>query len=228
MQIIWWKGCDLSLNHNMYLWISLGNSFFSEENIIKLLDFSLKNSKSKKIVILIADSIQIFNYIWIKKVSLEKAQDLVTKASQQKKYEIENIVQKFFSKENIEIIFWDDISKTFEYTQQRNILQAEYDKKEKFYQEITNFVIEYIVWIWRTPNKRAVENSVQYILSELPFILGWIEWKNEYYTAYVYPSVWVWKLMVNIQNWTFPELLEKLNLKNLAIQIIYHHETNLR
>jgi hypothetical protein len=123
----------------------LGNSFFSEENIIKLLDFSLKNSKSKKIVILIADSIQIFNYIWIKKVSLEKAQDLVTKASQQKKYEIENIVQKFFSKENIEIIFWDDISKTFEYTQQRNILQAEYDKKEKFYQEITNFVIEYIV-----------------------------------------------------------------------------------
>lgn len=219
MKIIWWKNIDKNINnHNIFLWISLWNSFFNcENNIIKYIEFAKKYTKNR-IVILIADEIQKYNYIRQKKCSIEKAEKKVQEEKNKKTKYLNEIIKNYFPNDNIHIIYRKDIIDENYNNDLKKILD-EYNKKEIFFHNINTFVNKHIQKIWRTVNIKSTSNSALYILHEIPLLVKGFIYQWEKYSCYPYPTIWVWKILVDIQNGKYPDIKKILNW-TLAIQCI--------
>ncbi len=219
MKIIWWKEVDLNINnHNIYIWISLWNNFFNETNIKKYIEWWLKNTK-KNICILIVDSIQKYNYVWQRKISLDKANKIAKNNWLSKQKIIKKILSENFFNKKIDIILWDNLF-NYDYSIDLDYVFEEYNKKTDFYNDINLFVSTYIRSIWRTVKEKSIKNSAEYILREIPFLVKGFTYKNCDYTCYPYPILWVWLILEKIQNNIYPNLYKKLNIKKFAIQVI--------
>ena len=178
---------------DIFIGISMGNQFLTPELVKKYVKWAHKYTKGDA-VILIADDIDVVNWMIFRDLSQEEAQKKV----EQKAYGIKGMFDKairnlarkegdptYISK--VYILFWEDI-RNHGYDHMREILAHEYQTNREFRKQILYFVDKYI-------ELRGVQVSVPdkdrlagYIIDELPILLGGLFWNNKLYNLILYPT----------------------------------------
>lgn len=99
-----------SRKFNIFIGISLGNKYFSKENIKDYLLWALENTK-EKVAILIPDKIHAVNYEVRSKYSKERAENLAFREGEKVKAVVENILSEIESEKRalLNILKWESI-----------------------------------------------------------------------------------------------------------------------
>jgi len=198
---------------NILLGISLGNKFFSEENIKEYILWALENTK-EKVVILIPDKIHAINYKVKNKYTEEKAIRRAAKEGEKIVRKIKNILDEIApEKEKIEIIKWEDIE-TDDHSKKVKVLKEEFVKNSQFRKQILNIVKENVQSDKLSDND--YEKLCSYPLEELPFLISGVKYKEIHYDLLPYPGISkIDYLVIDLQEGkTFPEITQKLNIKD--------------
>lgn len=203
-----------SRKFNILMGISLGNLYFSKENIRKYILWALENTR-KNVLVFIADKNHSINLNlrrdYSKKESIKKAIKIGD--------EIENSIVKIIKglpkeKQNlIKIMRWGDLDNSKIYQQRVKIIKKYSDKDKNFKLAVMNIVVNEVKI--EEDNLKTIEGLSQYVLNELPLFIDYVEYQNENYDLIPYPGGdELNDLALDIQNGkSFPELTKKLKLE---------------
>lgn len=198
---------------NIFIGVSLGNKYFSEENIKDYLLWALENTK-EKVAILIPDKIHSVNYEVKSSYSKKRAEKLAFKEGEKVKSVIENIFKELSPERRaiVDILKWEDIE-TDEYKIMVAILREEFGKNEKFRNLIIEIVKENVQS--KDPDGSDYEKLAIYPLEELPMLVSGIEHRGTRYDLLPYPGISkIDHLAIDLQEGkNFPEITKKLNIK---------------
>jgi tRNA-dependent cyclodipeptide synthase len=221
------RGADLkevkSKKFNIYLGISLGNKWFTEEHIKGYLVWAIENTKHK-VAILIADTIHALNYEFRNKLKREKA----IKKSLKKGDEFELLIKKIIlqlpksEQDKIEIIRWNKLEDNLERKDLVSQLYKEFERNCKFKSKIIEIVKSHLSKEKRKFDEKAIGKMCNYILDELPELFSGFSYKGVYYNAYIYPQdSALTDFVEEIQTKKlFPEFSEKFEIKkNIFIEL---------
>jgi tRNA-dependent cyclodipeptide synthase len=176
---------------NIFVGISLGNKLLTPELAKKYVKWAHKYTRDDALI-LIADEIDIINWVVFRGFSHKEAKKKV----RQKAYGITGMFEKAkreLYKENndpsyitkVHIIFWEDI-KNPEFLHFKEILTEQYNQNEKFKNKILYFVNKYIELRETKVSSKAKDQLADYIISELPTLIGGIFWNNTLYNLILY------------------------------------------
>nr|7QB8_A Chain A, Cyclodipeptide synthase [Parcubacteria bacterium RAAC4_OD1_1] len=186
------RGChknDIELKkYNIGVAISLGNKWFSIDNIEKLVKWSLLHTK-EYVIIYIADSIHGINLSVRNKLSDSHAEEVAIRYGRNLFIKIKERVSLSFSQdEQAKIIYatWSDIADS-KYKEKVKYLYNLYDKNINFKNYIENFVKEWVSKEKRTFNNNEINKFGRYILEELPELMVQVKARGVLFEAYVYP-----------------------------------------
>jgi len=178
---------------NIFVGISLGNKLLTPELAQKYVKWAHSHTKDNA-VILIADDIDTINWRVFIGLSQAEAEEKV----HQKGYGIKGLFDKAIRNlarqkndptyiARVHIIFWSDIKNTG-YEHLKETLAKEYKTNKEFREHVLYFVNKYI-------ELRDVEVSAEnkdaladYIISELPTLLGGLCWNDTLYNLVLYPT----------------------------------------
>lgn len=212
-----------SKKFNIVIGISLGNKWFTKENLREYLNWALENTKDK-VLVLIADKIQAINYN-IRNRKKSKARNL--RVALKNGLKIKNLIEKLileFPKEKqnkIEIFNWEQYEKFDKfYSKFAPIIYNEFEKNPKFQKEILQLIKKSLI-DKKFSDKEYLELS-KYLLEETIFTYSGMLTNNVYYGMYIYPSttpnlLFIEKLQ---QGKIFPELNKKLPKEKVALAIV--------
>ncbi len=202
--------------HNVWIGVSLGNKWFTKENLKKLIDFSLLYTKESLFICvpgrLHATNLRYFDNL-SRADSLKKAFEL----GDNKLLEVQDIVSNLDDKDKSKIILgnYDDVL-TPKFVKQREVLMREFAEKGEFYNSVIEISNEMIESRGRTQSNERSESVSLYILQELPLFLdGVVKIGTEIvYTAIFYPGLGKLDYLVAdiLNNNSFKNLREKLNI----------------
>ena len=179
---------------NIFVGISLGNKLLTPELAKKYVKWAHKNTKDSAVV-LIADDIDVINWMIFRGLSKEESENAVTR----KKYAMQGLFDKAIRvlarEENdptyitkVHIIFWNDI-RNEGFDDLKAILAEEYKLNNEFRKRVLYFVDNYVAL------REAIgisdedkDTLADYIISELPTLLGGIYWNNTLYNLCLYPT----------------------------------------
>lgn len=199
-------------NSNIFIGISLGNKYFSKENIRDYLLWALENTK-EKVAVLIPDKIHSVNYEVRSGYTKERALKTAVKKGEKIKEIIKNILNDLNpqKRDSVEILKWEDIE-TVEHKNSALILNKEFDKNEQFKNSVIEIVRENIQSEKLTDFD--YEKLASYPLEELPMLISGIEYKGVKYDLLPYPGISkIDYLAIELQEGgTFPEITEKLQI----------------
>jgi|SRR3989344_1285314 len=202
-----------SKKFNILIGISLGNKYFSEENIKNYLLWALENTKDK-VAILIPDKIHSVNYEVKSRYSKGRAEKLALREGKKIKNFCENILSQINPEKwaLVEILSWENIE-TDEHNNMAVVLREEFGKNKKFKNLIIEIVKESIQSTGLTDFD--YEKLSAYPLEELPILISGIEYRGTRYNLLPYPGVSkIDHLAIDLQEGkNFPEITEKLNIK---------------
>lgn len=209
--------------YNIFLWISLWNKYFSKENLEKYISWALKYS-NWKIVILIADIIHSINYEVFDWYNKERALKIALRKWDEKVSEILDIISNLPLKQQnlVKIIRWEDLMNQKNYSDSIIVIKDFYENNINFRETIYSIIKEHL-WdrVNRVKNISDFDKLAQYVLYELPFLLNWFEYEWLIFNLHPYPwlssldDLFFWIRNKNI----FPELAEKLDIKNHVAEI---------
>jgi tRNA-dependent cyclodipeptide synthase len=199
---------------NMLIGISLGNKYFSPENIREYINWALENTK-ERVAILIPDKIHAVNYEVKSGYKPERAVKLASKEGAKVQEVVEIILNELSEDKRslVEVLIWDKIE-TPEYQRMVAILRQEFKDNEKFRNLILEIVKENIKSEKLTD--ADYERLASYPLEELPMLISGIEYNGVKYDLLPYPGVsQIDYLVVDLQEGkSFPEITQKLNIKD--------------
>src|SRR3989344_1568465 len=209
-----------SRKFNILIAISIGNKWFlSTENLEEYLRWALKHTKDK-VLVLIADKIQIINYnvrnMGSKEYNLRRA----LKEGQKIKELIEDVISKFTSeqKEQIEILKWDDYKARDKfYPKILPLINREFKKNHLFKSDILNLIKSSI------KDKEFSEEEYfelsKYLIEEFALCYSGVYLDNNYYGLYLYPTLFPISLFIEKiqQGKIFSELTKKLPREKVAL-----------
>jgi len=202
-----------SKKFNIFIGISLGNKYFSEENIKDYLLWALENTK-EKVAILIPDKIHSINYEIKSGYSKDRAEKLAFREGEKIREMVENILAKLSSKKRalVDILKWENIQ-TSEHKFMVETLQKEFETNEEFKNLIIEIVKENVQS--EKMNNSDYEKLAIYPLEELPMLISGIEYNGLRYDLLPYPGISkIDHLTIDLQEGkSFPEITKKLNIK---------------
>jgi len=211
---------------NVFIGISLGNKLLTPELVEKYVKWAHKHTKDDAIV-LIADDIDIINWMIFRGLSKEEAEKKVEQKSYGIKGMFDKAIRNLAKKENdpsyitkVHIIFWSDI-RNKGYDHLREILAEEYKNNEQFKERILYFVNKYVELRDAEISKQDKDKLAGYIISELPTLLGGIYWNNKLYNLILYPTYVVSgmsQFVLDIRGGKFFES-SKLQLRQLGVMV---------
>ena len=211
---------------NIFVGISLGNKLLTPELAKHYVKWAHEKT-NKNVVILIADKIDAINWEVFRGLSHEDALE----KTEQKGYGISGMFDKArrtLAKEtgdtgyisNVHIIFWDDILNRG-YDMLRSVLENEYKTNIPFQEEVLYFVNKYCAL-------RDVEISTEkkhlladYILDELPTLIGGILWDKTLYNLILYPTyidTGMSQFVLDIRGGKYFDA-SKLNLRQISVLV---------
>ena len=207
-------------NSEIFLGFSLGNKYFSEQNIEKYILTAYKHTKSS-ILIIIPDELHAVNYEVRNKYKRKRA----LKVSLRKGMDMINTINKIISKINnikninIYILRWKQIQENQEYNQLREKINKEFNENIIFKQKIIQVVKDnikkdaYMIY--------QIEKLASYVLGELPILLQGFSYKNLNYTMHLYyKSSKLHELVSDIMQDSY--YIEKFNLEiGKRVKFIY-------
>src|SRR3989344_2787669 len=208
--------------HNIWLGISLGNKYFTKENIRKYLLWALDYTKHS-VLIVIGDAIHAVNLEVLDHKSPHAAFRKALKLGDKKFDEISSIINELTEDKKIKVKLarWKDILEVTQYQTDLIIIKDEFKSNKEFHDLIIDIVVcgrqdrsETLDAL--SPNK--LDRLAEYILNELPHFINGVQGygDNQIYTLLPYPGLSkLDELIIGLQNKTiFPELTRKLQIKN--------------
>lgn len=208
--------------HNIWLGISLGNKYFTKENIEKYIKWSIDNTK-EKVLVVIADMLHAINLEVLDGRTPEKALKKAIRIGDKKAKEITEIISGLSEpdREKVIVVRWKDILKNDIYKHNSSCVYSEFSTNKSFHDLIVNIVkigredrMEKILKMTDVEMNRFCE----YVLNELPHFINGVEIDNsdQVFTVIPYPGLSrLNELSVGLNNKTmFLELSSKLKITN--------------
>lgn len=205
---------------NIWIGISLGNKYFSRENIEKYLKWSLENTK-EKVAILIPDKIHAINYEIKSKYSKDRALRVALRKGENVKILVNEIISKLNTKASVEILKWADIEDKL-YLKRKDILYSEFENNPKFHNKIMEIIKESVGPEIIKLQESDYEKLASYPLDELPVLICGFKVNSTLFNLLPYPNVsLIDNLIIDLlESRNFPKLSEKLKItdKNYLIE----------
>ncbi|MCK4552604.1 tRNA-dependent cyclodipeptide synthase [Candidatus Pacearchaeota archaeon] len=205
-----------SKKFNIYVGISLGNKWFTKDNIREYLQWALKHTKNK-VGLLVADTLHAINY--------EVRNDMKKETSIKKSLRVGDKIIKMLNelikelpkevRKKVEIIRWEEVKKDIFNKKFIPVLYKEFEQNKEFKTSVINLVKDNLQNSKDKFDDEKIEKLAEYILEELPELLHGFTFKEIYYNCYLYPYDSSLTIFVEkIQNKElFSELHKKLDIK---------------
>ncbi len=193
--------------------ISLGNKWFTPDNTLGLIKWTLNHS-DQKVIFNIVDSLHVITVEVIENISKEKASERVKAMVDDFMAKLKPLIESNLTEEERDRIIyttWNDVI-TPEYQAQVNFLYEYYEKNEDFKNTIYGFVHNYIARKGAVYSDQNIHKLGSYIIEELPEITACVPIAGIVCDAYVYPfDGEVTRMVEKIQKGEiFPEIREKI------------------
>lgn len=202
-----------SKEYNIGVGISLGNKWFTPENILGLVQWSLKYTR-EKVVIYVADSIHALNIEARNDRSSKRAREIALLQGQKILNEVKARIDEKVSPQDrakISYAHWDELVDD-QYRENVNYLYKLFEDNGDFKDAILNLVQSHTRKESRSFSDVALKKMAQYILEELPEILCRVKIAGTVYDAYAYPfDGELCAFVEQLQNGEiFPEIKQKI------------------
>lgn len=178
---------------NIFIGISLGNKLLTPELAKKYVKWAHENTKDN-VVILIADDIDIVNWMVFRGLTRQESEVKVRQKGYGIKGLFDKAIRELAREENdptyiakVHIIFWSDIH-NHGYNHLKEILSEEYEDNQEFREKVLYFVDKYIELRNKEISDKEKDKLADYIVSELPTLLGGIYWNETLYNLVLYPT----------------------------------------
>jgi tRNA-dependent cyclodipeptide synthase len=168
--------------------ISLGNKWFTPENIFESIKWALNFSKGK-VVIYVADSIHAINVVVRNRKSMTAAKKITSEAGEDLFNKIKQKVKELPTDQAERLVFvkWDEIVDE-NFTRKLEFLRSEYAKAGPFQETIHQIVREHVSREDRNFSDEDINRLGSYIIEELPECLNRVPMKGIVVDAYTYPQ----------------------------------------
>ncbi len=180
---------DLESRHyNIGIGISLGNKWFSNENIIKLTKWALKHTR-ESVIIYVADSIHAINVEVRNRIRYEKALEKTIGQGEQLLTDLRRELKSILSSDDyrkVKYVQWDEIS-TELYQSKVQYLRMLYSNDLNFHAAIVNIVKEFTLKEQRVFSEQDISRLGEYIIEELPECIARVPMGSIECDAYIYP-----------------------------------------
>jgi tRNA-dependent cyclodipeptide synthase len=199
---------------NVLIGISIGNKYFTKENIRDYLLWAVENTK-EKVAVLIPDKIHAVNYEVRSGYKKQRAQNRAVREGEKIAMMIQEIINEFPSEKHVlvKILKWEDIEND-EHRRMTSILYDEFKNNQRFREDILGIVKEYC-------NSEKLTDCdykklATYPLEELPMLVCGITHDGVEYSFLPYPGISkIDDLKIGLQEGTvYPEISKKLAIKN--------------
>jgi tRNA-dependent cyclodipeptide synthase len=174
--------------YNIGVGISLGNKWFTPENILGLIKWSSRYTK-ENVVVYVADTIHAINVEVRKRKSYEVALKHVVKEGTAILDCVKQISNKSLSPEalnRISFATWSDIVDE-RYRQKVIFLYSFFEKNIVFRKKLISLVKSHLKKEKRSFSEKEIIRLSHYIIEELPEVLNRVKINNVIYDAYAYP-----------------------------------------
>ncbi len=211
-----------SKKFNIFIGISLGNKWFTKENLREYLNWALEHTKDK-VLFWIGDKIQAINYNVRNKNHSKYNNNRALKNGLKIREMLKDLISELpREKQNkIKILRWGEYEEYDEFCKKyTSIIYNEFKKNPKFQKEILQLIKKLI-----TDRKFSDEEYLElskYLLEEFVGSYSGINYELNYYGMYLYPQEsllhhFIEKLQ---QGKIFPELNKKLPKEKVALAIV--------
>lgn len=204
----------IAKNFNIIIGISIGNKYFTKDNVRNYLLWAVENTK-KKVAVLIPNKIHAVNYEVRSGYKKERARKKAIREGEKIENMVKDILSEFSPEKRsiVTILKWDDIE-TEEHQRMVAVFYDEFKNNLKFRNEIIEIVKEYC-----TSEKLTdcdYEKLASYVLEELPMLVCGIKYKEVNYNLLPYPGISkIDHLKIGLQEGTlYPKTSKRLNIKN--------------
>lgn len=177
-----------SKEYNIGIGVSLGNKWFTVENIVELAKWALPYTR-ERVIVYVADSIHAINVEVRNHTSFENARKKVIKAGKELLEKIRESLEEELSQGDaarVAYLQWDAIE-TEEYKRKVMILKAIYEEKADFRKAITDIVRNFTSKETKSFTESDIARLGDYIIAELPEILNRVPMGGFSCDAYAYP-----------------------------------------
>lgn len=174
--------------YNIGVGISLGNKWYTVDNIVAQVKWSLEYT-NHHVIVYVADSIHAINIEIRKRVSHEKALKLSKQMGEDLLNDVKERIESTFSKEDIEKVHyatWDELVDE-NYIQKKNYLYSLYDSNDEFRDLIHGITRNHLSRDSKEFSDEDIHRLGTYIIEELPEVINRIPMKGLPCEAYVYP-----------------------------------------
>lgn len=178
---------------NIFVGISLGNKLLTPEHAEKYVKYAHHNTKDDA-VILIADRIDAINWQIFNDFSKEEALEKVKNKAYNISGMFDKAKRKLANKEDdpgyiaeVHNIFWEDIINPG-YEDLYEKLVEKFEANKEFREKVMYFVDKYIELREESVSDDDRRRLADYILAELPTLLGGIYWNEKLYNMILYPT----------------------------------------
>jgi tRNA-dependent cyclodipeptide synthase len=211
-----------SKKFNIFIGISLGNKYFTKENIKKYITWALENTRDN-VLVLIADKNHAINYEVLNGYGPQRALQVALRKGEETEDSVKKIVRGLPKEKHhlIKICKWDDAKKSTYYQDKIKIILNEFSENTKFHDFIIKIVQENLNAKAEGLNLEQLEKLSLYVLDELPILLNGVEFEGKIYNLHPYPGLsCLDDLLMGLQNGTmFPKLAKMLEIENKIAEV---------
>ena len=211
-----------SKEFNIFIGISLGNKYFSKENIKKYILWALENTKDD-VLVLIADRNHAINYEVINSYSPERALQVALRKGAETEKSVKKIVHSLPNEKHhlIKICKWDEARKSTYYQEKIKIFLNEFQNNSKFHDFIIQIIKENLKAKANNLSFEELDKLAMYVLDEIPIMLNGVEFEGKTYDLHPYPGLSsLDDLFMNLQNGKqFPKVAKMLEIKHKIAEV---------
>lgn len=210
-----------SKEHNIWIGVSLGNKYFTQENIKQYIEWALEHTKNKVLVV-IADSIHAINLEVLDHRNPKSARRRALVVGDEKYGEVKALIQNLSTndQERVSVVRWDDVTKFNNYKQRLELVRNEFKSNPEFHDEVIDIVKsgrpDRADKISQMPDTE-INRLAEYVLEEIPlFVDGVKDSDNTIYTLIPYPGLTkLDELFVDLNTGKrYSELAKNMNIRH--------------
>lgn len=206
--------------HNVWIGISLGNRYFSKQNIAAYIRWALQHTR-EGVLVVVADAIHAINLEVFDGMAPEAALKKALRLGDAKFAEVQEVVRDLPEREQVAVVRWKDVLGSLVYRKNLDLVCREFKENPAFHDRIIGIVK-------RGRQDRAaslaklssaqMDRLAEYVLNELPHFVDGVQGYGTglVYTCIPYPGLSdLDRLVVGLNRGTeFPALAQKLAVKN--------------
>lgn len=207
-----------SRKFNIWIGISLGNSYFTKENVKQYIKWATTYTKDDVLVV-IADKIRVINHEVISGKSESRALKLANREGDKKEEEVKEVLADIPSEVagKVRVARWDDVNSSKYHQYRLGVLYEEFGKRTDFYEYVLSIIKE--ARSDRELTSEKLKGLADYVLREIPVFINGVKYKisdNEWrtYGLIPYPGISkLDKLFIGLQEGSlFPDLASRLKI----------------